>query len=171
MEATQLTSKKILSVVSKETGKNVLDSSWKIEFITGNVPSALWGTGSNRKLPSGDYLIADQLAGFRIQVPSPILGSGTGDISIQEDLQYDPLTPGVNPLQLGLNPEGPRPVMSNETIADIEQIMSASVKGQRDSVFDTFSQLGLEGLTNGDLTHLADKAGALFSNEPLLINS
>lgn len=171
MEATQLTSQKTLSIVSKETGQNVLDSSWNIEFITGDVPSALWGTGSNRKLPSGDYLISDQLAGFRIQVPSPVLGTGTGDISIQNDLQYDPLSPGVIPLQLGLNPQGPVPVISSETIAEIEQIMSTTVKGQRDNIFNTFSQLGLEGLTNGDLTHLADKAGALFSNEPLLINS
>lgn len=171
MEATKLTSKKTLSIINKETGKNVLDSTWNIEFLSGNVPSALWGTGSNRKLPSGDYLIADQLAGFRIKVPSPSLGTGTGDINIQEDLQYDPLSPGVNPLQLGLSPQGPVPAVSDQTISDIEQIMSESIKTQRDNVFDTFAKLGLDGLTNGNLTHLAANAGALFSDEPLLINS
>jgi hypothetical protein len=104
-------------------------------------------------------------------VPAPILGAGTGDINILEDLQYDPLSPGVNPLQNGLSPQGPVPQASDDTIACIAQIMSANVQSQRSDIFNTFSQLGLQGLTNGDLSSLATNAGALFTNEPLLINN
>ena len=169
MAETALTSKKTLTIINKETGQNVLDETWGIEFVTNNVPSALWGTGSSTALPSGDQLVADQLAGFQIKTPPPVLGTGTGDISIQEDLQYDPLAAGVNPLQLGLDPQGPAPAPSDETIADIGQIMSTAVKNQRDAIFGSLTLLGSEGLTNGDLTNLATNAGAVFVDEPLLI--
>lgn len=166
MQATGLTSKKTLSIISKETGKNVLDKTWGIEAMTGNVPNALWGTGSSKVLPKDGDLVKDQLSGFRITVPPPALGSGTGDISIQNDLQFDPLPPGKNPLQLGLDPQGPVPVASDTTIADIEKIMS--LKEQRDKIYNTFTLLHLEGLENGDLTALGQHAGAIFVNEPLL---
>lgn len=171
MQSTGLSAKKTLAIVSKETGNNVLNSTWDIEFINSNVPSALWGTGSSKELPSGPQLVANQLTGFQIKVPSPSLGSGTGDINIKEDLQYDPLTPGVSPLKLGLDAQGPVPAASDATIADIEQIMSVSIKSQRDGIYKTFEALGLDGLTNADLTGLAQNTGALFVDEPLLINS
>ena len=98
-----------------------------------------------------------------------MLGAGTGDISIKEDLQYDPLTPGVNPLQLGTSPRGPMPESSDETISDIESIMTSPVTTQRDAIFNTFTLLGSEGLTNGDLSALAANAGSVFVDEPLLI--
>jgi hypothetical protein len=171
MEATQLTSSKTLSIISKDTGQNVLDNTWNISFLTASLPVSLWGTGSNTTLPTGDQLLTGQLTGFQIQVPLPVLGAGTGDINIRDDLQYDPLLPGVSPLQTGQPPQGPVPAASNDTIACIEQIMSTNVQSQRDDIFNTFSQLGLQGLTNGDLSNLAANAGALFTNEPLLINS
>jgi hypothetical protein len=171
MEATQLTSSKTLSIISKDTGQNVLDNTWNISFLTASLPVSLWGTGSNTTLPTGDQLLTGQLTGFQIQVPLPVLGAGTGDINIRDDLQYDPLLPGVSPLQTGQTPQGPVPAASNNTIACIEQIMSTNVQSQRDDIFNTFSQLGLQGLTNGDLSNLAANAGALFTNEPLLINS
>jgi hypothetical protein len=166
MQATGLTSKKTLSIISKETGINVLDDTWSIDTVAGSVPNALWGTGSSRELPKDGDLVKGQLSGFMIKVPPPVIGSGTGDISIGNDLQYDPLPPGANPLQLGLDPQGPVPVASDATIADIEQIMSVS--GQRDQVFGSFAPLGLGGLENGDLTEFGKKAGAIFVNEPLL---
>ncbi len=171
MKKTALTSKKTLTIVNKETGDNVLDSTWGIEFVTSSVPSALWGTGSPKELPGGDQLVADQLAGFQIKVPAPSLGTGTGKINIKEDLQYDPLYSGKNPLKQGLESLGPVPTDSLETIADIEQIMSVPVKNQRDAIYNTFTVLSLYGLTNSDLTDLAAHAGAMFSSEPLLIKS
>lgn len=169
MQATGLTAKKTLAIISKETGKNVLDKSWGIEETTGNVPNALWGTGSNKELPTGGDLIKNQLAGFNITVPPPQIGSSTGAINIQDDLQYDPLTPGINPLTLGLDPQGPVPIASDTTIAVIEKIMS--VKTERDKIYGSFAGLQLNGLDNGDLTNLANRAGAIFVNEPLLTGS
>jgi hypothetical protein len=169
MQATGLTAKKTVTIISKETGKNVLDKSWGIEETTGNVPNALWGTGSNKELPKDGDLIKNQLAGFKIKVPPPQIGSGTGAVNIKDDLQYDPLTPGKNPLQLGLDPQGPVPIASDTTIAAIEKIMS--VKADRDKIYNSFTGLQLNGLENGDLTAFGNKAGAIFVNEPLLTGS
>ena len=170
MQLTGLMAKKTLTIINKETNDNVLDTTWGIEFVTKNVPSALWGTGSSKELPGGGQLVEGQLAGFRIKVPSPVLGNGTGDINIKQDLRYDPLSPGANPLKLDLNPQGPVPATSDQTITAIEQIMSASVKNARDTIYNTFENLGLDGLNNTDLTDLATHANALFVDEPLLTN-
>ncbi len=170
MQETGLTVKKTLTIVSEETGENVLDNTWNIEFVTNNVPSALWGKGSCREFPSGSQLVTNQLVGFKIKVPSPTLGDGTGDINIKDDLQYATLKTGLNPLKLGLDSQGPIPEASDQTIADIEKIMSASVKTERDAIYNTFGNLGLNGLTNDNLTNLAEKANIQFVDEPLLIN-
>ncbi|MEL6606916.1 MAG: DUF6603 domain-containing protein [Bacteroidota bacterium] len=169
MEATGLTSQNHLSINSK--GASVLDDSWEIDFVTSNVPSALWGTGSNTALSNEPQLVSDQLAGFRIKVPAPVLGQGTGDISIKDNLQYDPLKSGTCPLQLDPAAQGLVPTASQGTIAEIEQIMSSSVEAQRGNTYTALATLGMEDLQNGDLTNLANNAGALFSDEPLLIAS
>jgi len=169
MTLTGLSSKQTVSIINKETNTNILDDTWEVDSVTNNVPRALWGTGSNRVLSSGKQLIANQLSGFKIKVPPPSLGQGTGDINIEETLKYDLLRPGVSPLQLGIDPQGPIPVASTETIADIEKVMAVSIKEQRDQLFASLTTLGIEGLSNGDLTALAQNAGAVFADEPLLI--
>ena len=169
MQETGLTSKQTLKIIYKATNKNVLDSTWTVVPVKNNVPTALWGTGDPKKLSNGTQLVENQFGGFNVTVPPPSLGAGTGEISIREDLQYDPLPPGKNPLGLGQSPVGPIPTQSDTTIANIGQIMSTGIKNKRDAIYQSFRALNLEDLNNGDLTNLSTNAGALFTNEPLLI--
>lgn len=169
MGKTGLTSFGDARIVSRETGRNVLDSTWTVAANTAGVPAALWGTGSNTAVPkAGESLIAGQMVGFDITVPAPVLGAGTGDINIKDDLQYTILDPGPNPLRLGLSPSGPVPALSDETIADVETIMDGGVVKARDALYQSFAGLGITGLANGSLTGLAKNAGSVFADEPML---
>lgn len=170
MELTGLTSKQTVTIIDEESGQNVLGDNWTVTHQSGNLPSALWGTGKNTVLSSGSQLVGDQLTGFVIQVPDPTLGQGTGDISIADDLQYDPLTPGTNPLQLGLAPQGPAPQAGDATVADIENIAQDPAKSGRNALFGALTALGAQGLENDDLTNLGKNAGTLYADEPLLVN-
>lgn len=170
MQETDLTSTMTLSIISEETQDDVLNDSWYIEYLYKSLPSALWGTGSSTELPDGDQLIADQLTGFRIKVPPPTLGASTGDIDLKW-LQYDPLDPGICPLTLNLDPQGEQPSTSEQTIDEIEQIMSKAILAERDAIYGSFESLGLTGLNNASLNDLATHANALFVDEPLLTES
>ncbi len=166
MARTGLVVRQTISIVNHETGDDVLDNNWRIDFTTRNVPDALWGVGSNTAL-SDDRLIADQLSGFDIAPPPPTLGPGAGVMNSQ-DLAYDPLPPGVNPLKLGTPPTGPIPQRSAESLAEIKQIMRPATKARRDGLFDILTALGMTELTNGDLTAMAADADFLFVDQPLL---
>jgi hypothetical protein len=174
MEMKGLTSsKRIVLKLADGTEINLLDSKrlWTIEKNTQNVPTALWGTGSNTKLSSGEQLVKNQLSGYTLTAPKPELGASPGVVSVANSLSYDPLTPvGVMPLKTGLAPSGPAPQQSDQTLADIGKIMG-SVKTQRDQIYAALGTLNLPRGSNGDLTKLQDQAGALFVDQPLLVSN
>lgn len=169
MQETELTATNNISIISEETGKDILkDKLWTIEPRKTNVPSALWGTGSNTALSSGDSLITDQLTGCRVTAPMPHLGPIVGPVD-QTVLEYDPLSPGSNPLRTGLPSTGPVARKSVHTISLIAQTMSPTVLSKRNAVAEALSAFGLEQVTNGKLPKMATNAGKLFVNEPLVI--
>lgn len=139
---------------------------WTIEASVVNVANSLWGTDSVASLsPGDDQLIKDQYTGFKLSAPSPTLSQGPGNIS-KEDLGYAPLKPGENPLQSGLLPRGPIPEKNAQAAEDIRNIMG-EVKNKRDALHDALGNIGTNPVSNDDLSVLAEKAGAYFTNAPL----
>ncbi len=152
----------------KDPGAN----GWTIEPVTQNVAKALWGTGPQNQIDQGDdQLVPNQLVGFNVLAPLPKIGYSPGTIKVEQNISYFLLSPtGVLPIQPGESPQGPAAQTSDQTIAIIEQTIAAETYvTARTDLFASLKGLGVDPLTNGDMTDYSKDAGALFAAEPMLI--
>ena len=178
MDKTELISFQRLYIERKDTHGIWVDidlqqdnKTWAIDENTQNVPNALWGVGRVDKLSAGsNQMIEDQFTGFKLSAPLPKLCLGPGDIDVEKNLSYLPLAQGDNPLHCGLEPSGPIACKSDTSIEAIENIMG-SVKPEREALCCALDQLIGKSIPNGDLSILAETAGAAFVNAPLSAQS
>ncbi len=142
---------------------------WTIEKRTQNVANALWGIGSVEELSPGDeQMIENQLTGFRVLAPVPVLGFGPGAIDVKKHLSYLPLPPGKNPLLEGLEPSGPKPEKNPQAVLQITDVMG-EVAETRNHLHGALEGLLAKPIRNDDLSEFAEAANTLFINEPLTI--
>ncbi len=176
MSKTDLTSSQRL-YIKRNIGKNTwteLDlksAQWTIKGNKQNVAKALWGTGPSQMLSAGnDQLIRDQYTGFKLTAPPPKLADkAPGEIDIKKHFTYFFLPEGENALRADLNESGPLVIKDKTSVGKIEKIMDEIVKKQRDALHGTFADLGLNGVENGDLTHLSQRANELYIQSPLTV--
>ena len=145
---------------------------WTIAPRNQNVAKALWGTGPQNQIDQGDdQLVTDQLVGFDVLSPLPSLGSSPGQIKVAQNINYNLLSPtGTLPVQPDESPQGPLAQTSANSIAVIEQtIADVTYAGARTNLFASLKGLGVDPITNGDMTKYSQAAGTLFTDEPLII--
>lgn len=170
MQQTELTSThRVYVQLADGTEIDMLDPQhpWSWAVNAKNVPNALWGTGDCSSLSDGsNQLVAGQYAGMVFTAPDPTIGYTPGVATLQ-NLETDPLPPGVNPLVTGQAASGPIPQQSTATIAQVAQISQAQTG--RNEIAAVLQSLGIT-VTNDNPVNLGTNAGALFSDEPMLIN-
>jgi hypothetical protein len=171
MQKTGLTSTQKLVITCNGTEINPVTNGWTITELTQNVAKALWGTGNQNQMPSGvDQLVPNQLVGFTVTAPADPAASSPGPVN-EQYLAYTLLNPlGTLPIGPGRPAQGPVAQTSTTTIALIEsEIASTAITTARGNLFSSLVNLGINPATNGDMTVYAAAAGALFTDEPLLI--
>lgn len=145
---------------------------WILTPVTQNVGKALWGTGPQQQMDKGnDQLVPNQLVGWNVEAPLPVLGASPGEISVGGSLSIDVLQPeGILPVKPGTSPQGYIPVVSTSTIGLIaSEIASVTYADKRTTLFGQLVNLGVNPVTNGSMQSFADDADSLFASEPLLI--
>lgn len=143
---------------------------WEIEATKSNVPKAMWGVGEAKYDESGDKaLIPDQLTGIKFTAPKPKLGPTPGTIDVRQDLDYEPLAPGENPLMQNAPPSGPKAIPDPQSVGAIQWgIMSTDTSANRAELFDLLRENHWQVGQDGDLTELADHAGIYFTDPPMI---
>lgn len=171
MQQTGLTSTQTLVVTRDGTEIDLLASGWTISQLTQNVAKALWGTGPQNQMDQGTaQLVPDQLVGFRVSAPADPATSSPGPVN-EQYLAWTVLSPlGTLPIGPGRPSQGAIAQTANDSIALIESgIASPAIAAARDSLFEALRGLGIDPGTNDDMSAYANAAGALFTDEPLLI--
>lgn len=171
MQQTGLTSTQKLIVTHNGTEIDLVADGWTIAELTQNVAKALWGTGPQGQMDPGTaQLVPNQLVGFTVTAPTDPATSSPGPVN-EQYLAYTTLNPpGTLPIGPGRPAQGPVAQTSTTTIALIEsEIASTTTTTARGNLFTALGNLGINPVTNGDMTNYANVAGALFTNEPLLI--
>ncbi len=130
------------------------------------LPQSLWGTVNNGE-PDLDATLVPGLTGLHGAPPEPAL-TGPPLVSLRK-LGRVQLEDGLQPL----DPEpvdgatGPPP--GNPKIIISDTIMSRPVRDERDGIVAALGELGIRrGLTGGDLSLLAEQAGAILPAPPML---
>jgi hypothetical protein len=142
----------------QEAGK-----SWPHAPVLGNVPAALWGSGTAPDV-SGDGLVRDRYVGLTVTVPPPQdyrwlpVRSGALDI--------DPIDPGRLLLDPGLGPQGDRAEQKDDALIRIGKI--DMTYQQRDAIFATLQALGCSPTTNKRLPSYARLAAHDLTAPPLI---
>lgn len=171
MQQTGLTSTQTLVVTRNGDEIDLLASGWTVTELTQSVAKALWGTGPQNQMDPGTaQLVPDQFVGFSVSAPADPASSSPGPVN-EQYLAWTVLSPlGSLPIGPGRAPQGPVAQTSGNTIELIETgIASPQTTAARTSLFDALNNLGINPLTNGDMTDYANAAGALFTDQPLLI--
>jgi hypothetical protein len=171
MAQTGLVSTQKLVVTRDSVEIDLLASGWSVTAITQNVPKAMWGTGPQNQMdPGAAQLVENQLVGFHVVTPADPATNTPGPLN-ESYLAFTILSPlGTLPIAPGEPAAGPIPQTSTETIALIEaEIASEGIVSARATLFTDLAALGIDPATNGDMTDYAAAAGALFTDEPLLI--
>ena len=173
MQQTGLTS--IQKLVVKRDGAEIdlAAEGWTVTEISQSGAKALWGTGPQNQMDQGTaQLVPDQLVGFTVSAPLDPASSTPGPVN-DDYLAHTVLAPlGTLPIGPGRAPQGPVAAAANDTIAIIEaEIASETVTAARTALFGALVGLGIDAGTNGAMTAYAQAAGALFTDEPLLIRA
>lgn len=152
-------------------------STWELQPTLRDMPSALWGaplTDSkgkfmiNPSVPSADT-VPQAPAGINVAAPPPALGASPGPVEAVK-LSVEAVTPdGTLPVVASPSAASTlQPAPANNTVAQIALLMGG-VKTQRDGIYTSLASAGLFSGWNGSLSHLADTAGKLFTDQPLKI--
>lgn len=171
MQQTGLTSTQRLVVTRDGTEIDLVASGWTVTELTQNVAKALWGTGTQNQMDPGNaQLVPNQYVGFTVSAPADPATSSPGPVN-EQYLAYTVLNPlGTLPIGPGRAPEGAIAQTATNTISLIETgIASTTVATARGNLFSALVSLGVNPVTNCDMTNYANAAGALFTDEPLLI--
>lgn len=145
---------------------------WDIQVITENIPTAMWGTGPQSQVPSGnDQLIAGQPVGFTLKAPDTILGFTPGVINAADNLLFVTVSNNDTlPIQPNLPYQGAVAEVNPNTISVIQQqIAEASYTAARTALFNNLVALGVNPITDGDMGSYATAAGGIFADTPLLV--
>jgi hypothetical protein len=171
MQQTGLTSTQTLVVTRDGIEIDLVASGWTVTELTQNVAKALWGIGSQSQMDPGTaQLVPNQLVGFTVSAPAEPASSSPGPVN-EQYLSYTVLNPlGTMPIGPGRAPQGAIAQVAANTIELIESgIATTAITTARDAVFSSLLSLGIDPVTNGGMTDYANAAGALFTDEPLLI--
>ncbi|PZG30773.1 hypothetical protein C1I98_30965, partial [Spongiactinospora gelatinilytica] len=146
---------------------------WEPRFHRSAVPQSLWGAGSPSSLPpAGTQLIRNQLTGVELASPAADNGADTGYISA-EHLTFDPLEPGVLPLDPNARPIGPIPVRlpGGQAIDRICTTVDATnQRSARAALVSALAAAGVDvGAVDRDLSGYARAAESAFTAAPLLV--
>ncbi len=172
MQVTNLTSTQQIIIKRDGTEINYTTENWTVTQRQQNIAKAMWGTGPQNQMdPGDDQLVDNQLMGFAVQSPTPSQGNSPGEINVAVNLPYNLLSPvGVLAIQPGTSPQGPIAQNSTQTIQLIEtEISDLTYASARTTMYNALIAIGVDPLTNGDMTVFAATAGSLFADEPLLI--
>lgn len=173
MQVQSLNSEQSLTIRFNGTALDLSDGAWTITPVTQNVPKALWGTGTQNQLDPGDaQLLPGQLVGFDVITPGATTGDSPGPIDVETNLRFDELTPaGILPLIPNAPEVGPIAQLDDNTIAVIEdQIADESHTAARTLLFEQLVALGINPLTNEDMTMYAEVAASIFVAEPMIVH-
>lgn len=154
---------------------------WSVTPVYANVASSLWGQPLKNgneyvqapSLPSSDTE-PNQIIGYQIQGPSPVLGATFGVLPLS-DLAEDDIANGTNPLSINpsattdyepmiTDPSNPNTPPAT-TVKDIENI--AAVSTLRNNIYQVLSSHQFYNGSNDSMVQMAATAGDLFTVEPL----
>jgi len=172
MQITNLVSTQQLVIKRNGVEVNYQAEKWSITKQEQHIAKAMWGTGPQNQMdPGKDQLVKNQLMGFEVQAPPPSQGASPGEINVDKNVTFTLLNPlGQLPVQPGAAPQGPIPQISTQTIHFIENEIAASTYvTARTDLFNALVALGIEPVTNSDMSTFAKYADALYTDEPLLI--
>lgn len=171
MAQTGLVATQKLVVTQDGVEIDLLANGWTVTSQTQNVAKALWGTGCQGQMDPGDaQLVPDQLVGFTVSTPAAPATSSPGPIN-EQYLAWTILQPtGTLPIGPGGASQGPIADTAPNTVSLIQQqIASQGTTNARTALFNSLVSLGINPVTDGDMSPYATAAGALFTDEPLLI--
>ncbi|WP_344583834.1 DUF6603 domain-containing protein [Streptomyces lunalinharesii] len=154
-------------------GTPVLLAEWDGTYQRTAVPKSLWGTGSPNQLPPpGEQLVHEQLTGVQLVSPAAENGATTGYISA-EHLAFDPMEPGVVPLDADAEPTGPVPgrLPGGEAIGRIADTVDAPAQqAARGALADALGAAGVDlGTLDSELPGYARVSQISFTAAPLLV--
>jgi hypothetical protein len=164
----------ILNLVVKKDGQPIdtLDSSstWNITARSENIPKAMWGTGPQDQMPEGtDQLLNDQLTGFVVNSPSTVEGYTPGSIDANASLTDLVLATGELPINT-TTPVGTAPREDAATLEIITaEIATGAIATARNSLFSDLLNLGVNPVTNDDMSKYATDAASIFSGVPMIL--
>ncbi|CAM5666509.1 hypothetical protein KAURM247S_03976 [Kitasatospora aureofaciens] len=152
-----------------------LTDSWHATFGRTSVAQSLWGTGSPNALPApGQQLIHEQLTGVRLASPATENGKSTGYISA-ENLAFDPMDPGAQPLDPDADAVGPVPRrLAGAAVIDRIRttIDAAEQRTTRRALAEAFTGFGVGlGELDGDLPGYVRACETAFTAAPLLVSA
>ncbi|HEY1618757.1 MAG TPA: DUF6603 domain-containing protein, partial [Streptosporangiaceae bacterium] len=141
-------------------------SGWGWAPDESGLPQSLWGTVNNGE-PDLDATLVPGLTGLHGGPPQPALTGPPlvsllklGRVQLEDGLQ--PLDPEPVDGATGPPPADPKIIIS-------DTIMSRPVRDERDGIVAALAELGIRrGLTGGDLSLLAEQAGAILPAPPML---
>lgn len=143
-------------------------SGWQLDQNARNVPGALWGQPPQpfTQTPGApaNEVVDQQLVGFSVTAPPPVLGASGGVFLISE-LAYAPLDPGTMPLVPNASDSGEYvPVAESTSVADIQGI--ADLAGTRTALCTALGPL----YTGPDdpMTAMRRDAHVVFSDAPMV---
>lgn len=173
MQVTELESSLTIAVTETINNQPVQQlQNWTVTAGLQNVPKAMWGTGPRDQIdPGDDQLVANQLIGFNVIAPAPELNGLLGPVDVAGSIRYNLLSPqGTLPVRSGEPAQGPVPTEDGNTIRTIEEQIALLPYAQaRTNLFTALRGLGVDPLTNADMGPFAAAAGAIFTDDPMMV--
>lgn len=171
MNQRAVTSVHQLRIYREGEAKPIDPAGWSLSPVRQQMPASLWSKPPEQftqfpARPTTD-LVRDQLVGYEVEAPTPVLGPSRGMIGLpavaKESLPASqmPLRPGAAPSTAYV------PTPSRETIGQIAGIMEPNVRAQRDALFGALHRSGLYTGPNGALSALATQAEQSYTDSPL----
>lgn len=157
-------------------GTPVDTSQWLLTPNKTNMPETLWGNPQtvggkfvqNPSKPTAN-VIPDQLTGYSVSAPAPVIGATTGLVPITELMEEYINPPGgqaQNPLSVSVQPSQDYiPVYNEESVNDISQI--SALAGQRTLLYNALKGFGFYDGNNAAMNLMGADAGNLFTDAPL----
>ncbi|MFD8866692.1 DUF6603 domain-containing protein [Streptomyces sp. NPDC059590] len=148
---------------------------WRVECLTEQVTSALWGTPVDGEPdPKEPALTEDTyITGIRVAVPDSTLKGGLPPVGSSVLEETEPLSPdGCVPPVAGPHIQQPAPAVDQRAITDIAtDLGSNSTAAARSNLYNALDSLGYGPHTNDSLSDYQDRLeSGLYNSQPLVLS-